>query len=202
MSIGKTSVYFSFSNQAIFNIQLSSINESSDGRPRRADGAAGGVVDTRDRRDTLADLTLARGGPTLAQGSECDAADVAVLHLRVLSAHDLQAVVRRLVVQLTDVAHARLQVPLLVRRVLLEVGGPGRSPSATGHECEVDGGGADKRGQVLEHLVVLQRQLDQVVGEQLGRRARHGGDVGDLGEALEKDEGVRRRQLEVEPGEH
>ena len=70
-----------------------------------------------------------------------DAADVAVLLLRVLFAHGLQAVGRRLVVQLVDVAHARLQVGLLVRRVLLEVGSPGRLPP--GLECEVDGGGAD-----------------------------------------------------------
>ena len=37
----------------------------------------------------------------------------------------------------------------------LEVGRPGRL--AAGLECEVDGGGADGRGQVLEHLVVLVR---------------------------------------------
>eukprot|EP00964_Phaeocystis_antarctica_P081025 scaffold50644_cov69-Phaeocystis_antarctica.AAC.3 len=148
-------------------------------------------------RPDKANATLRR---LLLQTAECDAADVAVLLLRVLFAHGLQAVGRRLVVQLTDVAHARLQVPLLVCRVLLEVGSPGRL--APGRKCEVNGGGADKRGQVLEHLVVLQRQLNQVAGEQLGRRARRGGDVGHLGEALEEDEGVGRRQLEVEPGEH
>ena len=146
----------------------------------------------RRKRDTLHRLEAEMG--------ERDAADVAVRLLRILFAHGLQFVGRRLVVQLVDVAHARLQVGLLARRVLLEVGSPWRLPA--GLEREVDGGGADGRGQVLEHLVVLQRQLDQVVGEQLGRRARRSGDAGDLGEARHEDEGVRRRQLEVELTEH
>jgi len=40
---------------------------------------------------------------------------------------------------------------------------PGRLPA--GLECEVDGGGADDRGLILKHLVLGQRQLDQVVCE-------------------------------------
>ena len=69
-------------------------------------------------------------------------------------------------------------------------------------EREVCGGGSNSRGQVLEHLVLLQRKLDKVVGEQLGLGARRSEDVRDLGEALEEDERIRRGQLEVELGEH
>jgi hypothetical protein len=44
------------------------------------------------------------------------------------------------------------------------------------------------RGQVLEHLVVLQGELDEVVGEQIGLGARVGMHAGDLDEAFEEEE--------------
>ena len=44
-----------------------------------------------------------------------EAANVAILLGRVLHAHGLQAVSRRLVVHLVDIAHASLQVGLAVR---------------------------------------------------------------------------------------
>ena len=65
-------------------------------------------------------------------------------------------------------------------------------------ESKVHRRGSDVRRQVLEHLVLLQRELHKEVGEQLRLRARRGDDARDLGEALEEDKGVRRRQLEVE----
>ena len=58
------------------------------------------------------------------------------------------------------------------------------------------------RGQVLEHLVVLQGELDEVVGEQIGLGARVGMHAGDLDEAFEEEERVRRGQLKVELREH
>ena len=80
-------------------------------------------------------------------------------------------------------------------------------------EREEDGGGADDRGQVLEHLVVLQCELDQVAGEVLGRAGAGGGgaraarardalgrrgEARHLGEAPQEDKCVRLRQLEAE----
>ena len=74
------------------------------------------MLDSRPGRDVVDNLRSQR-----APGGR-DAADVAVPLVLVLFAHGLQLVARRIAVQLVDVVHARLQLGLLVGRVLLEQG--------------------------------------------------------------------------------
>mmetsp|Transcript_12893 Transcript_12893/g.33015 ORF Transcript_12893/g.33015 Transcript_12893/m.33015 type:complete len:205 (+) Transcript_12893:448-1062(+) len=102
--------------------------------------------------------------------------------------------------QRVHVAHARQDGSLGIARVLLQLRGPWRGAHRL--KSEVGGSSSDHGRQVLEHLVVLQGELDEVVGEQLGLGPRGLNDSGDLGKALKEDESVRRRQLEVKLREH